>query len=330
MSRTGWGVFYHEQSLFGNSPISCPPQPPFKKLELAPIEIRDFVYRKLIDLSPAIKSNEIIEGPKGLRSRQILDFKNYGSLPQTHAERQHIAKQIRVLINREFPDFVRKQNSSVAGLPGFWLDKTEKIQLWSQKDYSSPMMLIPFCSAKGLIQACQIRFMSDKPINQVRYVWLSLTNKNNGISSGSPLHFAHFSHQMNKPLLLTEGALKAATIQKFWNKYDILANAGVSCSHHEIVSAARFRPLYIGFDNDVYKNIHVLRAFARLLNSIFSDALERKFQPRINILIWNMKFKGLDDALLQNISITSLSLIEWLNSLNDVWRNEVKACFRFV
>lgn len=330
VSRTGWGVFYHQQSLFGNSPIPCPSKPPTRKAELAPIEIRDFVYRKLIDLSPAIKTNEIIEGPKGLRVRKILDFKNYGSLPQSHAEREQIAKQIRVLINREFPDFVRKHNSSVAGLPGFWLDKTGKIQLWSEKDYSYPMMLIPFRSPKGLIQACQIRFMSDKPINQGRYVWLSLTNKNNGISSGSPLHFASFSHQINKPILLTEGALKAATIQKFWNQYDVLANAGVSCSHQEIVTAARFRPLFIGFDNDVYTNVHVLRTFARLLNFIFIDALELKFQPRIYILSWNMKIKGLDDALLQNISITSLSLIEWLNSLNNVWKSEVKDCFRFV
>jgi hypothetical protein len=330
VSRTGWGVFYHEQSLFGNSPIPFPSKPPTKKVEIAPIEIRDFAYRKLIELSPATQSPTIIDGPRGLRARKIYDFENYGSLPQSHAEREQLAKQIRISINQAFPDFVRKQKSSVAGLPGFWLDKTGKIQLWSEKDYSCPMMLIPYRSASGLIQACQIRFMANTLLNDVRYVWLSVTNKNNGISCGSPLHFASFTYQINKPLLITEGALKAATIQKFWNEFDILANAGVNCSHQEVVSAARCRPLFIAFDTDYYENIHVTRAIARLLNSIFADALSMKIKPRINIFTWNIMFKGLDDALLQNISITPKSLFEWYDSLSSACRKEIRDYFKFI
>jgi hypothetical protein len=55
VSRTGWGVFYHEKSLFARTPLPFPAKPPPKKTELAPIEIRDFVYRKLIALSPATR-----------------------------------------------------------------------------------------------------------------------------------------------------------------------------------------------------------------------------------------------------------------------------------
>ena len=94
VSRTDWGVYYHEKSLFGNSPIPFPSKPPPKKIELAPIEIRDFAYRKLIALYPAFESDEIINGPKGLHSRKILDFENYGSLPQTRAERENLAKKL--------------------------------------------------------------------------------------------------------------------------------------------------------------------------------------------------------------------------------------------
>lgn len=328
VSRTGWGVFYHEKSLFDEAALPFPRRPPPKKAELAPIEIRDFAYRKLIALSPAFESDEIINGPKGLRSRKILDFENYGSLPQSRAEREKIAKLIRILINREFPDFVRKQKSSVTGLPGFWLDKTGKIQLWSEKDYSCPMMLIPYRAASGLIQACQIRFMSHAPVNDVRYVWLSVRNKNSGISCGSPLHFASFSNQINKPLLITEGALKAETVQKYRLEYDILANAGVTCSHKEIVTAARFRPLFIAFDADYYENIHVARALARLLNSIFLDAFSMKVQPQIKILTWNTKIKGIDDALMQNIPITLKSIFEWFDSLNDAFRQEIRDYFK--
>jgi hypothetical protein len=81
---------------------------------------------------------------------------------------------------------VRKQKSSATGRPGFWLDKTGKIQLWSEKDYSFPMMIIPY----RMIQACQIRFMCRKSaVKDVRYVWLSAPDKNDGVSCGSPLHF---------------------------------------------------------------------------------------------------------------------------------------------
>lgn len=331
VSRTGWGVFYHEKSLFPESPLPFPAKPPPKKTELAPIEIRDFVYRKLFALSPATRFSEIIDGPKGLRSRKILDFENYGSLPQSRAEREAVAKQIRVLINREFPDFVRKQKSSVTGLPGFWLDKTGKIQLWSEKDYSCPMMLIPYRAASGLIQACQIRFMSrTSVVNDIRYVWLSVTDKNSSISCGSPLHFASYSNQTNKPILVTEGALKAGTIQNFRVEYDILANAGVTCSHREIVTAARFRALLIAFDADYYENLHVARALARLLNLIFEDAVLTKVQPRIKILTWNTKIKGFDEALLQKFPIKAISPLEWFNSLGIICRQEVEKYYSFI
>ena len=123
----------------------------------------------------------------------------------------------------------------------------------------------------------------------MRYVWLSVTDKNSGINCGSPLHFASYRNQINKPILVTEGALKAGTVQKFRAEFDIFANAGVTCSHQEIVVAARFRTLFIAFDADYYENIHVARALARLLNSIFEDAVLMKIKPQAKILTWNLR-----------------------------------------
>ena len=162
VSRTGWGVFYHENSFSDFQALSCPSKHPPKKPELAPIEIRDFAYRKLIELAPAANSEEIINGPKGLRERKILNFENYGSLPQSRIERNKIAKKIRCLINRNFPEYVRKQKLSITGLPGFWIDKVGKIQIGTAKDYFCPVMVIPYLDINGFIQACQIRFMSKK------------------------------------------------------------------------------------------------------------------------------------------------------------------------
>ena len=119
VSRTGWGVFYHENSFSDFQTLPCPEKPLTKKPELAPIEIRDFAYRKLIQLAPAADSKEIINGPKGLRAREILDFENYGSLPQSHLERNKIAKKIRCLINKNFPDLSENKNPVSADFPAF-------------------------------------------------------------------------------------------------------------------------------------------------------------------------------------------------------------------
>lgn len=324
VSRTGWGVFYHEKSLYGEKPLPCPAKLSPKKVELAPLEIRDFAYRKLIELAPAEECNEIIDGPKGLRARKILDFENYGSLPKAQSQRHDLAKEIRRLVNQKFPEYVRQQKSGLSGLPGFWLDKRGKAQLWKEKDYSCPMMLIPYHDAKGFIQACQIRFMCHQTLEEIRYVWLSTPEKPGSVGCGSPLHFAAYqTKSFEKPLIITEGALKAATIRFFKNDCDILASAGVNCSHEEIVAAARFRLNLVAFDSDYYENPYVARAIARLINSVLCDAMAFKIQPRIKILTWNPQFKGFDDALLQRDLIASKSFLEWIRSLSLVCRKEV-------
>ena len=326
VSRTGWGVFYHEKSLFPIEPFPFPRRPPPRRAELAPLEIRDFAYRKLIELAPATSSKEIIDGEKGLRARKILDFENYGSLPRTQEERRDLAREIRRLINRKYPDFVRQQKSGVGGLPGFWLDKSGRAQVWLEKDYSCPMMLVPYRAPGGLVQSCQIRFMCRKMASDsVRYVWLSTPDKSGDISCGSPLHFASYDDSLfNKPILLTEGALKAETALIFNKSFNVLANAGITCSHDEIVAAlSPFRSILIAFDADYYENHYVARALAKLLSSILASK-KADFYNRIKILTWNRKYKGIDDALLKNISISPQSIFEWYISISEKCQNEAK------
>ena len=326
VSRTGWGVFYHEKSLFPIEPFPFPRHPPPRRAELAPLEIRDFAYRKLIELAPATSSKEIIDGEKGLRARKILDFENYGSLPRTQEERRDLAREIRRLINRKYPDFVRQQKSGVGGLPGFWLDKSGRAQVWLEKDYSCQMMLVPYRAPGGLVQSCQIRFMCRKMASDsVRYVWLSTPDKSGDISCGSPLHFASYDDSLfDKPILLTEGALKAETALIFNKSFNVLANAGITCSHDEIVAAVSpFRSILIAFDADYYENHYVARALAKLLSSILASKKD-DFYNRIKILTWNRKYKGVDDALLKNIQISSQSIFEWYKSISEKCQNEAK------
>lgn len=326
MSRTGWGVFYHEKSLFGEESLPCPFQPPPNIVELAPIEIRDFVYRKLIALSPATESDEIINGHKGLQSRKILDFENYGSLPQKQNERRKIAKIIRNSICRQFPDYVRRQKSAAHGLPGFWFNKKDQIQIWLEKDFNCPMLLIPYRDRVGRIQACQIRFMGQNlPDNSLRYLWFSTPEKSSGVSSGSPLHFARYKKGISDiPFLITEGALKAATTQFFKSDFNILAVGGVTCQAQEIIRTTRFHPLFLAFDGDGIENLFVARAIFKLIKLCLQDSEEYQYQPRIKILTWDRRVKGIDDALLQNLAITEISPFDWYESLSISCRNSLE------
>ncbi len=327
-SRTGWGVFYHEKMLFPNhiEPPFAPHNKQRPKLQLAPIEIRDFVYRKLITLAPATDSSEIISGEKGLLARKILDFENYGALPPTQSDRREIAKIVRNSINRKFPDYVRQQKSALGGLPGFWIDQNGKAQLWTEKNYTCSLLLIPHRDEKAHIQACQIRFMRSAAFEKgIRYVWLSTPDKNGGLSCGSPLHFARYENgSLKKPVLITEGALKAETTKVFKTEYDVLASAGVGCSHEEIISAARFRPFLLAFDSDCYENPLVARAAARLIGSLLTDSVLMGFKPRIKFLTWKTNFKGIDDALLQNAAISFLSPSVWFKSLDSTCQNQIE------
>lgn len=324
MSRTGWGVFYHEQSLFGNPPIPFPIKPPKKKARLAPIEIRDFAYRKLIEFSPASKFPQIVDGPKGLRSRRILNFDDFGGLPPTFLERQKLAKLIRSSVNLQFPEYVRKFQSSLSGIPGFWLDRYGKYQLWIEKNYSSPFLIIPYRNDQGIIQACQLRAMTETQ-NEMRYFWLSTPRKSGGISCGSPLHFVRpmtkFS-AFSKPILVTEGALKSETLQIFYPDFNVVALGGIASSHFDFIKAARYFPLFAAFDNDYSENPQVLRQLARFIKARLKDADIHQYKPNLKLLSWSYCFKGIDEALLNNQSISELNICQWLSSLNQLARNE--------
>lgn len=322
VSRTGWGIFYHEKSGFSDRRLpSSPSRSPLKKAELAPLEIRHFAYQKLFEFSPAFESKEITDGHKGLRARKILDFENYGSLPPNSDKRNALAKNIRNQINQKFPDYVRENKSSISGVPGFWLDKNGKARLWQDKDYNFPLLVIPYRNEDGLIQACQIRFMTDSVLG-ARYIWLSMPEKSDGLSSGSPLHFAGFGQTFSeKAVLITEGALKAETVKVFKPDLCVLASGGVTCSHEQIISAAR-RPLILGYDNDYAENTHVARAIAKLVLSRFEDSREFEYDFDLSVLTWNDEARGIDDALLQKSPIRRISLIDWFESLRGKSRAE--------
>jgi len=93
----GGAIFIHddwreEKGLDGRAVANIPQWP------IAPIEIRDFVYGRLIDLSPAsLYPSALIAGEKGLLARGLDEryFGNYGGLPADSRERDRIARLLR-------------------------------------------------------------------------------------------------------------------------------------------------------------------------------------------------------------------------------------------
>jgi len=153
VNRHGGAIFIHEdwreERAIGVRVVADLPQ-----LTLAPIEIRDFVYSRLIGLIPATRYRGLlITGDKGLLARGLDErhFGNYGGLPASSKERDLIARQLLQEANGQL-----QIADSLRGIPGFWEDR-RGAHLWKPKDYLLPRLLIPVRDESGRIQACQMR-----------------------------------------------------------------------------------------------------------------------------------------------------------------------------
>lgn len=320
VSRHGWGVFYHQDSGFDfdfNRRFNAPPKRKKTQVSiaLALLAVRDKVYRKIIELSPASSSYEIVNGRGGLLERRIQDLSQYGSLPRTANER-------RVLVERLLEELAKEGVHSFEGIPGFWRDSSGSLRLWSEHDLFDDLMLIPFVGPDGLIRGCQIRFMRYIPNKSGRYVWLSSSKERSGCGPGAPLHHADPRSRSGKSVLVTEGALKAATALRFLPGRYVVGNSGVATAHREIVETARGRPLEIAFDNDSFTNPHVARALASLIRLRCSDQTSFAYEDDVRILTWERSIKGLDDALLTGAPLEYLTVAEWLKNLTPECREQ--------
>jgi DNA primase (bacterial type) len=118
-----------------------------------------------------------------------------------------------------------REGYTVKGVPGFYSLKDGS---WSMNvSARNGGFFIPIISIDGLIQGMQIRL--DKPYNGMKYLWFSSSNKENGVTSGSPVHFIG---DVNRDVIyLTEGALKG-NIAHEYAKHTMLCVAGVNQYKH--------------------------------------------------------------------------------------------------
>jgi hypothetical protein len=333
-SRNGGNIYHHNRLFLVASPrLNRKPAPP--PIEVAPIEIRNAVYQELIRRSPALKYySQLIDGPYGLLSRGLgeAETENYGALPRTQKERASLALTLNKFLKARFPDYaVRSTHAAIIGVPGFWQDESGNLQLWNPRDYNMPLLVIPYSDDQGRIQACQLRLQrNDLRIGEKKYRWLACPFPFRGASSGTPIHFTFKPADLPPgTVIITEGALKAEVLVSLRPKARVIATSGVSCSHAEIIEAARSYVALIAFDADYKTNPAVARQLARLIAAREQDIAAHNLKTTTRIVTWH-RYKGIDDAVLANVPIETLTILEWISTLEGRLLKEVWAAWELV
>lgn len=328
-SRNGGNIFHHNL-LFpvASRRIARKQAPP--PIEIAPIEIRNAVFEDLIRRSPALKYySQLINGPNGLLSRGLSegDMQTYGALPRTQKERASLARALNEFVTVRFPQYAgRSIHAAIIGVPGFWQDEVGLVQLWKPRDYNMPFLVIPYRDSQGRIQACQLRLhRNDRPAGEKKYRWLASPLERNGTSSGTPIHFTFSTGTLppGQTVIITEGALKADTLLSLRPKARVIATSGVSCSHAEIVEAARSYNALVAFDADYKTNPAVARQLARLIAAREQDIAAYHLETTTRIVTWE-RYKGIDEALLANCTLEIMTILQWYSALEGRVLAEVK------
>jgi len=334
-SRNGGYIYHHGDLLLaGRARLNRNPAPP--PIETAPIEIRNAVYQELIRRSSALKYySQLIDGPNGLLSRGMCEpeAQNYGALPRTQKERASLARTLNKFIRVRFSEYaLRNSRAGVIGVPGFWQDESAIVQLWKPRDYNMPLLVIPYRDDQGRIQACQLRLHTNDIFpGEKKYRWLACPLEYRGTSSGTPIHFTFKPANLppGQNVIITEGALKAQALVSLRPKARVIAASGVSCSHAEIIDAARSYNALIAFDADYKTNPAVARQLARLIAAREQDIAAHQLSTSTRIVCWR-RYKGIDDAVLANAPLETMTILEWISTLEGTLLKEVWAAWDLV
>jgi hypothetical protein len=333
-SRNGGSIFHHNRLFLVANPRTNRKQAP-PPIEIAPIEIRNAVYEELIRRSPAVKYySQLIDGPCGLLSRGLREheMQNYGALPRTRKERASLARTLNKFLKVRFPDYAVRTHAAIIGVPGLWQDEASNLHLWNPHDYNMPLLVIPYRDVQSRIQACQLRLhRNDLRTGEKKYRWLACPFPFRGASSGTPIHFTFKPADLppGKTVIITEGAFKAGVLVSLRPKARVIATSGVSCSHAEIIEAARSYVALIAFDADYKTNPAVARQLARLIAAREQDIAVCNLKTTTRIVTWQ-RYKGIDDAVLANVPLETLTILEWISTLEGRLLKEVWAAWELV
>lgn len=197
---------------------------------------------------------------------------------------------------RSLTERLIRQGCRVEGVPGFYLHEGG---YWTAKFSSRTAgILIPAIGIDGLIHGMQI--LLDVPFKDrddppekagTKYIWLSSSAKNMGVTSGSPVHF--IGNPFARTIYVTEGILKADIAHVLLNR-SFVAVAGAN-------NVAQLGPLFAllaqngteliieAHDMDKYSNEMIAKGSSKIY------LLARQHGMECRRLTWNPNYKGIDD-----------------------------------
>ena len=197
---------------------------------------------------------------------------------------------------RSLTERLIKQGCKVEGVPGFYLHEGG---YWTLKCSSRTAgILIPAVGIDGLIRGMQIlldvafKDRDDPPEKAgTKYIWLSSSAKNMGVTSGSPVHF--IGNPFARTIYVTEGILKADIAHHLLNR-SFVAVAGAN-------NVQQLGPLFAllaqngteliieAHDMDKYSNEMIAKGSSRIY------LLAGQYGMECRRLTWNPNYKGIDD-----------------------------------
>jgi hypothetical protein len=150
------------------------------------------------------------------------------------------------------------------------------------------------------------------------------------VGTGDPLHFTFIEKncQPGSPRLITEGALKGEAFVSLRPRNLVVATPEVGNSRARLITATRGHDALIGFDIDHRSNPSVCGQLAALIAERVSDSdTYRTTAARTEIVVWEGAAKGIDDAALAGIHLSTINVKRWyatlegdsLERVKDVW-----------
>lgn len=256
------------------TPIFIPKET--KTAQLAPIEIRNEVYRALLSMLPLEEKHRQDLIHRGMTEAQIREF-GVKSLPTVGLS--------------SIPQYLMERGYSLKGIPLFGR-KGGRWQLCLQGRQSG--YFIPYYDRQGRIEQLQIRYdidfqqgMSEQDIQSLknrRYRWASSNGYEDGAAARNIPFWGRIGLFKNSPFMcVTEGGLKASVASYISGDW-FCAIPGVSCydAFHQICKYAKRtgKTLVEAFDMDgkVLDDEHeipISKAPANLITPEIRDELSR-------------------------------------------------------
>ena len=236
---------------------------------------------EMLTLSSAHR-NHLRSEKRGLTDEQIRHF-GFKSTPP-------------YFLCRSLTEKLIEQGYTVAGVPGFYQHENG---YWTVKFTSRTAgILIPAVDMDGLIRGAQI--MLDVPMKDkddppdkagAKYIWLSSSSKNMGVTSGSPVHFV--GKFPARTVYVTEGLLKADIAHCLMNRSFVTTaganNVGALDEAFKTLAQNGTELIIEAQDMDKYRNVNTAKGSSKIY------LMAKKYGIECRRLTWDPNFKGIDD-----------------------------------